>query len=461
MTETSSLYIGAGLLVMILIGYFFTTLVAPRGFSRRVAWVFAPSMGAGICSLIFFLFRRPMFTVEFALFVVLFVAWLGYRRTGLRETVAWSWRPTVLGLLFVAVLGWVTALSVVWVQKGPHGDWDGWVIWNSHARYLYRAGALWGAHIKDTAHADYPLLLPANTARLWRYIGADVPDAGGALCALLAMSGVSVLVGTLWHLRGSSLAFVMGLVLIGTPAYMVHGIGQSADVPLALYFVSTIAFICFYWEKAPAQPRFLVLAGFGAGCASWTKNEGLLFALVTSAVMLVSLAWQRKGALRQLGMYFIGLLPPLLASLFFKIWFVPPTDLINQRSSAELLAKMLDWHRYPTILESFVSIGWSFGYWTLNPFLPLLALIIVCGVDRRIARNMGWVSGCSIVTLVLIGYFAVYVLTNYDLRYHLDSSLDRLIMHVWPSILFLLGLAMKPSALDTVDKRTLPTAQST
>ena len=160
-------------------------------------------------------------------------------------------------------------------------------------------------------------------------------------------------------------------------------------------------------------------------------------------------------------MYFIGLLPPLLASLFFKIWFVPPTDLINQRSSAELLAKMLDWHRYPTILESFVSIGWSFGYWTLNPFLPLLALIIVCGVDRRIARNMGWVSGCSIVTLVLIGYFAVYVLTNYDLRYHLDSSLDRLIMHVWPSILFLLGLAMKPSALDTVDKRTLPTAQST
>jgi hypothetical protein len=107
MTETSSLYIGAGLLVMILIGYFFTTLVAPRGFSRRVAWVFAQCMGAGICSLIFFLFRRPMFTVEFALFVVLFVAWLRYRRTGLRETVAWSWRPTVLGLLFVAVLGWV------------------------------------------------------------------------------------------------------------------------------------------------------------------------------------------------------------------------------------------------------------------------------------------------------------------------------------------------------------------
>src|SRR5262245_5220819 len=105
MTETSSLYIGAGLLVLILIGYFFTTLLAPRAFSRQVAWVFAPGIGAGICSLIFFLFRRPMFTVEFALFAVLFVAWLRYRRTGLRETAAWSWRPTIFGLLFVAVLG--------------------------------------------------------------------------------------------------------------------------------------------------------------------------------------------------------------------------------------------------------------------------------------------------------------------------------------------------------------------
>src|SRR5262249_3985603 len=155
--------------------------------------------------------------------------------------------------------------------------------------------------------------------------------------------------------------------------------------------------------------------------------------------------WQRKGALRQLGLYFIGLLPPLAASLFFKIWFVPPTDLISQRRYAELLAKMLDWNRYTTILESFVTIGWPFVFWTLNPFLPLLALIIVCGVDRRIARNMGWISGCAIVTLVLHGYFAVYVLTNYDLRYHLDTSLERLMMHVWPSILLLLGLAMKRS----------------
>src|SRR5262245_44105079 len=113
MNEVSSLYTGAAFLVMVLLGYFFTTLICPRTFPHRVALVFAPAMGAGLCSIIFFLFRRPMFTVEFALLAVLFLAWLRYRRPVLPETLTWSWYATILGLLFVAALGWVTAISVV------------------------------------------------------------------------------------------------------------------------------------------------------------------------------------------------------------------------------------------------------------------------------------------------------------------------------------------------------------
>jgi len=443
MNEVSSLYVGVAMLVMVLLGYFFTTLVLPRTFSQRVAFAFAPGMGAGLCSIIFFLFRRPMFTVEFTLLAVLFLAWFRYRRAGLRLAMGQSWRITILGLLFVAALGWVAAISVSEVQRTPHGVSDGWVIWNSHARYLYRAGDAWRQHIIDTSHPDYPLLLPANTARLWRYIGADVPDAGGALCVLLALSGICVVAAVLWYLGASSLAVVMGMVLIGTPAYMGRAITQFADVPLALYVVSTIALICIFWEETTTEPRFLVLAGFAAGCAAWTKNEGLLFAAVTSVVMLASLALTRRNVLRQFGMYVAGLLIPLATTLFFKLSVAPPTDLMSQRNSAELLAKMLDWHRYTTIGKWYLDIGWSFGAWNLKPFLPLLALAFVCGVDRRAARSVSLVSGYAILALVLIGYFAVYVFTNYDLTYHLDASLERLLMHVWPAGLFLLGLTIK------------------
>jgi hypothetical protein len=188
------------------------------------------------------------------------------------------------------------------------------------------------------------LLTPAATARLWRYVGTDLPDAGGVLHILLGISGIGVLAGTLSYLRPSPFALLAGIVLIGTPFYIGHTISQSADIPLSLYFLTTLAFLCFYWNTAPAEPRFLALAGFAAGCAAWTKNEGLLFALTTSVVLVAMLVWQRTRAL-PLGMYFLGLLGPLASTLFFNIWIAPPPQLTSNRGFEKLFAKATDWSR--------------------------------------------------------------------------------------------------------------------
>jgi hypothetical protein len=48
---------------------------------------------------------------------------------------------------------------------------------------------------------------------------------------------------------------------------------------------------------------------------------------------------------------------------------------------------------------------------------------------------------------MLLGYFAVYVLTPANLHDHLVSSLERLFLHLWPAFLLLVGLAM-PAAMD-------------
>jgi len=42
-----------------------------------------------------------------------------------------------------------------------------------------------------------------------------------------------------------------------------------------------------------------------------------------------------------------------------------------------------------------------------------------------------------------MGYFAVYLITPYDLVWHLSHSLGRLFLQVWPSALFLFFLAIK------------------
>ena len=40
-----------------------------------------------------------------------------------------------------------------------------------------------------------------------------------------------------------------------------------------------------------------------------------------------------------------------------------------------------------------------------------------------------------------VGYYAVYVLTPKDLVWHLDTSVTRLWLQLWPSLLFLLFFA--------------------
>jgi len=57
----------AAIAVLVLIGFYVISFFWPSELSRRLIWPFAPAVGGGICSFVFVLFRRPMFTVELTL----------------------------------------------------------------------------------------------------------------------------------------------------------------------------------------------------------------------------------------------------------------------------------------------------------------------------------------------------------------------------------------------------------
>src|SRR5580765_3074797 len=148
---------------------------------------FAPVVGAGVCSLIEFVFRRPMFTVELLLLLLLLVhAW------ATAGTDISKWRlsqpaMSALVLVFALAVGWVLAESLTMVNRLPHGGTDGWAIWNSHARFLYRDGPRWNVDIKNTFHPDYPLFVPLMSARIWRYAG-DSMDLSGFWAVLFGLA---------------------------------------------------------------------------------------------------------------------------------------------------------------------------------------------------------------------------------------------------------------------------------
>jgi hypothetical protein len=328
-------------------------------------------------------------------------------------------------------------------DRRPHGEWDAWAIWNSHARVLFRDGANWKSNIQYTVHGDYPLLTPSLTARLWRYAGKEATDGNALLCIMFTVSAAAVLISTLVELRGRTVALGMGLVLMTTPFYLECGVAQTADVPLSLFFLCTLALIVLHCEREPAQPKLLFLAGFMAGCSGWTKNEGLLFILATCIGLLVVFLPNFAKSRRQLASFAIGLIVPMFVIVLFKSMFAPVNDLIFNLHYHEAVQKILSAERHKVILQSFVKGFWTFGAWKVQPMIPMAAFIALIGIDRAMLRRSYWLACILILAIVLAGYYAVYLTTSWTLQDHLNSSLARLLIQLWPSFLLILGLATK------------------
>jgi hypothetical protein len=436
------------LAVPILLGYFVTRMFWPSHLSPRLPWIFAPCIGAGLCSIIFIAFRRPMLTVESFLLVVLAVSWFMSRRSN-----PTAMTPVMRGnvplsfVLLACAAGMALSMMMVRIDRTPHGDWDATAIWNSHARYLYRDGPEWQQNIQNTFHADYPLLVPSMAARLYRYLNQEIPDAAGFLGIVFTFSAISIMVAMLAELRGVRLAVLFTLVLLGTPFFLEYGVSQSADVPLSLFILSTVALICLHSLKAPGNAGLIVLAGFTAGCAGWTKNEGLLFIVITATAVLLSAAVHRRQPLRTFAAFLVGLALPLAVVFWFKLAVAPPTDILENRQYAEVMEKILNVDRYATILTTGSQIVWSFGAWLVNPFVLVALYVGLRGVDRNILRDPGWRQSIYIVAGVMAGYATVYLITPIDLPLHMDSSLPRLCLHLWPTVLFLAGLVTKDAPI--------------
>jgi hypothetical protein len=412
-----------------------SSLLPPRLYWLGLA--LTPGVGAGLCAIVFFLFRRPMLTVEFVLFAVGIVL-LWRNRSAFTQMKVADFR--VLAVVLPAVSIVIISLSLR-ADRFPHGNWDGWAIWNWEARLLYRAGPNWKQYLPMAFHGDYPLLVSSITARFWRYMGHEVPDLGGLLGILLGLSSVAVLALSLTELRSRMVGIVMCLTLLGTPSYLYWSASHYADIPLSFFFLGTLALIAIHFESGRGDFRLLGLAGFLAGCAGWTKNEGILFVIAAAAALLLPVFRYPRDAWTRFIAFGAGAALPVLVITVFKLTSNVSNYVVAYDQGK--FQRAFDLGRHLIIWEHVGQFLLSFGAWSVSPVIPLIAFILLTGVRGSIFANYGWTT---IVILVILctGYYMVYLMTPVDLKWHLESSLDRLLLQLWPSVLLLAGLVCQP-----------------
>lgn len=294
----------------------------------------------------------------------------------------------LIGLFMVCYL-W---LALRW----PDGSWDAWAIWNLKARLIYYGA--WAA-IPDPAlayaHPDYPLLLPILTALGWKLTGISqaVP---------IILHGAVYLV-MLWMVRRSWLA----VALVGGAAVL-YAPMQNADVPLALSLLCATA---AYFNKRDA------LAGLALGIGVLIKNEGSLIALVFFAAWIVM---ERRIPACAL----FAVAPFLLGIVSYNAAIAEPNAMIGAEGNLE---RLLTIGRYGVIASAVLLMGFTFG----GAVLP--AQVVSMAILRRPVR---WSVPLVAIIGILAGYLAVYAITPHPLEWHLESSLDRLVMQVYPAFVY-------------------------
>ncbi|SRR6266567_1052866 len=414
--------------------------------------------GFGLFSIIFFLCLPLSFSslilAEIALLGLL-VASLFWARSR-RATVATAkvrrgktagWVHTgLLGSFGVSVIASLYS-AVARMKANPHGlGWDAFAIWNLHARFLYRGGPDWKdgfTPLIQWSHPDYPLLLPAGVAHFWKYGGNDSPLVPGIVALIFTFSTVGLVFSSLSTLRGRSQGFLGGMVLMGTPFFAEQGSSQYADVPLGFFFLATIVLLCLQDDPARRGSGLMAMAGVTAGFAAWTKNEGLLFLSVIVLAHLVMFVRRGMNSRKQsLWPMLTGILPLLVIIGYFKLRVAATGEMFSDGNA--ILHKLLTASRYWETARWFGKELFLFGHWWLVPGTVMLAgYYFLVGKKARGVSESGVRSSTIALGFTLAGYFAIYIITPYDLHWHLRYSLNRLFLQLWPSAIFLFFMLVR------------------
>ena len=415
-------------------------------------------LGIGIASCLYFLCLTaagPNLLLLAGLEAVIAATAIALGMTAAFRGTALEWASGPATPVYLTGALWIAAAIglgtfIVYALEKPQGEWDAWSIWNLKARLLFRGGAFWSDAFSSqipNSHPDYPLLLPGIVAMCWTLARAESVGTPVAIAFLFTLGVSGLLISAIGILRGKSQAFVAGILLLGTSSFIQLGAMEYADLPLSFYILASLALLCLQ-DRFPGELRFSIAAGFAAGFAPWTKNEGWLFLLAVLLARPIAILrfGNRAGLGSQLWRFAAGTLPPVAVAALFKLRFAPASDLFSQKS-ADLVARLATFGRWIITVEGFVKMLFLLGGF----LLPIALVLALYGflVGFRVGTGERTLLATVLLTvgLMLAGEFAFYVVLTPDIINQLNVSLERLFMQLWPASLLAFFLAAAPPQL--------------
>ena len=434
------------LLLIELVGYAMLSVIRP---SDRISLVqlagLCPALGAGTVGVLLFwssLFgfapSRKLLMIIGGLALAVLLVMKSKNRLAQVEVWPAHWeKGDGWMILPLAVIVAAAALMMMGAISSPLMDWDAFAIWVFKAKVLtHEALRPPPAYFHDLtlsySHLDYPLMVPFLTAGAYAAMGTVDDQTGKLVSAFLDILVVPIVyLGLRWKLQRLPSACLSALMTMLPVMFRYVGVG-CADLPLTAFYAGSIFYVARWIDGKQWQD--LILAILFSAFAAFTKNEGLMLALINGAVILGFCFWggcrrARVGA----AVFFAGLLAMDAAWLIWS-WSLPHT---HEDYGSKLLSLQLVSH-LPALKEIIPRLLFQTTKFHVWGLLWIMAGVMALLGWRALARQYV-VAMWILLGLHLMSYALVFCVTPWDLAELMRITINRLLLHTVPAVILLAG----------------------
>ena len=361
-------------------------------------------------------------TVAIAMIAVFAIAaGIAWRNASPRSVLLAS-RPHVVDLLTLATV----AGYAVYATMHPPWEWDFWAIWGLKGRVFLEAGGLdWGfleSPWNLFAHPDYPALVPldfdvvALVSGGWddRWMGMLEVAWGASLLLIVREQAAR---------ETTPLLAAVAAFAVAAPALTRFvGLAEGALVAFGAAGV-LLAREAMRDEDAAAWRHAAFMLGFAANC----KNEGIaLLAAVMLAIALTGPRSRIAPRLARLWPAYALVVPWILIRAMHAL----PTDLAGGDAASRLAERLPQAGAILALLAAKLHRPW---FWA-----ALVAAMLVVPPAAIVRERF-----VIVVTIIQLAFFAgAYLVTPYDIGWHVFTSWPRLTAQLAVPIAFVVALML-------------------
>jgi hypothetical protein len=341
----------------------------------------------------------------------------------------------------VCLLGVLALIVLAMIASGAFGELggDGWAIWAFKAKVFFLGRGVDLAFLRDEtrfgfAHLDYPLLLPLVEWWVYAHLG-HVNDSVVRLVHVgFYLSLLAAFYGSLRTFVGRQTALLCTVVL----GLLAPGVTNTLDgyADLIQGYYALLGFVSFVAWVNGGQPSDLVSAGVSLALGSHVKAEGATWLLAITASIVLAL-WHVR---RELSAHvrplrtFLAIGVPVAGTWPLYRWvFDIPLSPVVMLPTFDLVVS-----RLPVILRALLGEFSLRGFWQSGWGLMWVFTLLGCfraAAHRSPSRRQ---ILCCWSPLVFQGLIVsvVYLLTVAPLKWHLATSLTRVLLQFAPCCLW-------------------------